>query len=359
MESKPRYLNIKNDKKLLKELHKLVKEKIHHLPKSRLIIYKLQLITLPLLYFGLYVFALTQNDSLWLFYISYSFMGLMVVVIFCSLIHELSHNNIFTKSSHNLLALKLFDLFGANSFIWQQRHLKLHHHFPNVKGWDADIEQKGPVAIFPKDRHKKFQHLYVFLLYPLFMLNWLFVRDFRDFFSSKRVIRKAIKIPRIEYIKLFLFKVIYIFMIVFVPYQFFDFSFLQAFCGLLFLTVSGSILAMFVLLTPHINSGNEFVQIDKDGKINTSWFRHQLITTNDIENSNWFIRNIMGNFNYHLAHHLFPKVKSVYAPEVTLVVKSFLKENHLPYKSYSLSKSFKKHYELIRKNAFNLEELDF
>jgi linoleoyl-CoA desaturase len=361
MVSKPVHIKTESDNKLLKELHSLINKKVGQLPKSRINQLKIKLFTLPLIHLGIYAFALNQIDRLWLFYISYSLMGLMTVIIFCELIHELSHNNIFIKPQHNALALKLFDLLGANSFIWQQRHLKLHHRFPNVNGWDADIEQKGPVSIFPNEEKKhitKYQHLYVFLLYPLFMINWLVIRDFRDFFSDKRLIQKTIVIPRIEYFKLFLFKFIYFFMIVGIPIIFAGFSVFQTIIGLIILTVSGSILAMIVLLTPHINSGNEFPQTDLEGKINVSWFRHQLITTNDIDNSNWYTRNVMGNFNYHVAHHLFPKISSVYAPEVTEILKSFCKEHNLPYKSYPMKVAFKKHYELIRKNAIAFHQID-
>ena len=153
--------------------------------------------------------------------------------------------------------------------MWQKRHMILHHRYPNVNGWDADVEQKGPIVIFANEPHqkmKKYQPIYVFLLYPLFMLNWLLIRDFRDYFSSKRIIRKVIKIPTVEYIKLFLFKSVYIFIIILVPWLFAGFSFLQAFIGLLILTISGSILAMIVLLTPHVNTSNKFPVANSNNK---------------------------------------------------------------------------------------------
>ena len=30
---------------------------------------------------------------------------------------------------------------GANSYIWKIRHIRLHHNYPNVMGWDSDFEQ--------------------------------------------------------------------------------------------------------------------------------------------------------------------------------------------------------------------------
>lgn len=361
MQERPRHLKLESDKKLFHELKHRINKKIDELPRHRIYQLKIKLLLYPLVYFGLYVFALNHTDKILLFFLSYALMGFMVVIIFCELIHELVHGNIFHKTCYNKIALKLFDILGANSFIWQKRHLTLHHHFPNVNSWDADIEQKGLVAIFPNEENKnvtKYQHRYVFLLYPLFMLNWLFVRDFRDFFSEKRIVRKAIKIPRIEYFKLFFFKTAYIFMFMVVPVAYKGMPIMLAIGGLFFLTVSGSILAMAVLLTPHINIGNEFSNVNTKGEIDITWFNNQLVATNDIDYCNWLTRNFMGNFNFHVVHHLFPNLSSVYAPEATKVLKSFCEEYGLPYKSYPMSLAFKKHYQLIQKNAISFHEMD-
>lgn len=354
MESKPRHLNSEFDKELFKGLQKLVYKEVKKLPNSRLKLLKIKYFVWSTLYFCIYIVALFQSERVWLFYLLYSVMGLLVVVIFSELIHELCHKNIFKKPKTNLIAFKLFDLLGANSYIWGKRHLRLHHRYPNVNGWDADVEQKGPIAIFTDDssnKIKKYQHRYIFLLYPLFILNWLFIRDFKDYFSKYRVIRKIIKIPRIEYFKLFFFKGFYIFLMVLAPWLFGGFTLIQSFVGLIILTISGSIMAMPVLLTPHINPYNEFPNVNSYGTINKSWFRHQIDSTNDINSSSWITRNILGNFNNHLCHHLFPRISSAYSVEVTQIMKTYLHKYGLPYKSYSLIECLKIHFQLIKNNA--------
>lgn len=350
----PKHSGNNADSACLSELYHLVSKRIGQLPAERLNWLKIKVFLLPVIYIGLYIGALFQSERLWLFYILYLLMGVMVVVIFVNLIHEACHGNIFKSTGKNRIVFYLFDFMGANSYIWQQRHLLLHHRYPNTSGWDADIDQKGPLSVFPHEPVKgyhRYQHFYVFLMYPLFMLNWLFVRDFRDFFSSARTIRKRIKIPANEFLLLILFKFLFIFMIVFVPWLFFGFTFIQGIAGLLILTFAGSILAMLVLLTPHINTGNEFPLTDEKGVLPASWLRHQLMCTNDISFSNWFTRNILGNFNYHVAHHVFPGISSVYAPEVTEVLRGYAASHNLPYKSLSIGVSFRMHYDLIRYNA--------
>jgi len=361
MESMPFHKVDEGERALMIKLFHEVSERVKTLPESRLLNLKLKVFIFPLIYIALYLCALMQRERWWAFYLFYALMGLMVVVIFVNLIHEACHGNIFKIRKFNAWAYRMFDFLGANSYMWKQRHMVLHHRFPNTNGWDADIEQRGMVSIFsgePVKVYHRFQHIYVFLLYPLFMINWLFIRDFRDFFSKSRVIRKAITIPFSEYIRLFIFKSLYLFMMVGIPWLIVGFSLFQSLIGLMILTVSGSLFALIVLMSPHINVTNHFPVPEPSGEIPLSWFRHQLLTTNDIENSNWFIRNFLGNFNFHLAHHLFSRISSVYAPEVTEVVKAFALANYLPYRSFPLSVALKKHYRLIRINAFRINNIE-
>jgi linoleoyl-CoA desaturase len=176
MERLPRHPHHAHDRRLLRELQELVVRRVSELPASRLAIVKVNLVLMPAVYLALYLLALKVSAIPWAFLLCYALMGLMTVVIFCELIHELCHNNVFANPRWNALAFCLFDLLGANSFIWRHRHLKSHHRYPNVDGWDTDVEQRGPIAIFPGDDAgglKRFQHLYVLFLYPFFMLNWL------------------------------------------------------------------------------------------------------------------------------------------------------------------------------------------
>lgn len=351
----PRHRQNETDKELLIALHRKISRLVEELPKSRLAVQKTKVFLLPAIYLALYGIALFYSEFFWQFCLLYAFMGIMLVLIFSNLIHELCHGNIFRSARSNAIAYHIFDLLGANSFIWKQRHLLLHHRYPNVNGWDADVEQRGPIAVFPNEPVKKihrFQHRYVFLLYPLFLLNWLLVRDFRDYFFSKnRTIMKAVTIPPAEYIKLFFFKAFFLAMTIVLPWLYTEYTFLQVFIAFLVFIITASLMAMLILLTPHINSGNEFPTINKQGEIPISWLHHQLIVTNDISTCNWFTRNVLGNFNFHVAHHIFPRISSVYAPEVTAEVEFFLLVHNLPYRTYSLGRSFRMHYQLIKANA--------
>jgi len=341
-----------------RKLRGQLKQLVNELPKSRLSFKMYQVVGLPVLYLSIYLLALYNANNIALFYSLYAVLGITAVLIFINIIHDAVHNNFFKKEWANKLILVVFDLLGGNSYIWKKRHVLLHHNFQNVSGWDSDIEQAGLIKIFPNEKLtllNRHQHWFIFLVYPLYLFNWILIRDFKDFFLSNRMIKKVCKISRIEYFNLFFFRINFIFYMVVLPIMF-GVKLRIALVALCVMLVTGSVFALLSLLTPHVNEKSQFPLPDSTGYLKVSWFEHQFITTNDITLNNWFTRNFMGNFNFHLAHHLFPGINSVYAPEVTQEIQKYAKEHGFLYRSYKLNKALLYHYRLIKANAL---ESDF
>jgi linoleoyl-CoA desaturase len=336
------------------QLKRLVNQKLATVPKRPLGVAKLRALSFILLYGVFYGMALFYNSSLLLLCFFYSLMGIMIVFIFLNLVHEALHGNLFRSKKANRLILYFFDMIGANSYIFQKRHAILHHNFPNIAGWDSDIEQAYLFKIFPHDPQKpmhRVQHWTFAVFYPLYLVNWLFVRDFKDYFSRKQVIRKVCtSIPAREYVKLLFFKCFFILYTVLVP-VYLGVDVVTAIGAMFLLLVVAGTFALFVLLTPHVNITNEFPLPDKDSNITGGWLSHQFRTTNDVSLNNWVTRNIMGNFNFHIAHHLFPHVSYVYAPQITEIIKSYAIEHDLSYRSHSMFNALRYHYHLVKRNA--------
>lgn len=358
---KPIYLKNSQQSEQFSELRKSVTQRMATVPKSRENSVKLKAILLPLLYFGLYFFALLQSHHSGYYLLSYALMGITLVLIYLNLIHEAAHNNIYKKKSYNQLVLSVFDWVGANSYIWKKRHLVSHHAYPNVDGWDTDIEQSGVLKIVPHAKTGKFhryQHRIFFLIYPLYLFNWMFIRDFRDFFDKKRVISLTQgTIPTKEKVKMILFKAFYFFYQLFVPILFLGVSWKLALGAWMLQIIVASVFALFVLLPLHPLPENEFPILDKDNHLPYSWVRHQFEVTNDLKEDNWFVRNVLGGFNYHVAHHLFPNYSYVYYPEITDEIEQFATQYGHPYKRFGLLDALSKHYELLKMNATSIEEV--
>jgi len=163
---------------------------------------------------------LLYGTNVYILYGCYFFFGCSIVFNFLNIIHDAVHNTLFRRKWINALYVYLLDLLGANSYSWKVRHIRLHHNYPNVMGWDSDFEQSPMARIFPHGSYSKihkYQHLYLPVLYLLFLFNWLLVRDFRDFFNRNSLVSKVTTIPAKEYIKLFIFKATYLFYIFILP----------------------------------------------------------------------------------------------------------------------------------------------
>lgn len=363
MQVRPTYTNSKELNDIFKKLAFRVQRNINELPnKSKLeYVAKVRALFFPFIFVVLFMIAQWQSQSPLFFFSCYALMGLTIVLIFLNLIHDLVHDSVFKDRRINAALLYIFDIIGANSYIWKKRHTILHHGFPNVAGWDSDIEQANLFKIFPHDTTRKihmYQYWYFALLYPLYLVNWVFVRDFRDFFSENQVVRKVCKIPLTEYAKLFFFKAFFLFYTVIIPIIFFEVIWWHTVLALIGMLIVGGIFALIILLTPHVNTTNEFPLPDKNGKLPDNWFGHQLLTTNDVSLDNWLTRNVMGNFNYHIAHHLFPRLSNVYAPYVTKIIRDIATENNLSYRTYPLKDALLFHYRLIRNNGVDADIMD-
>ncbi|MBL0183040.1 MAG: fatty acid desaturase [Chitinophagaceae bacterium] len=307
---------------------------------------------LPAIFFGTYVLALFQTSYL-LFCLAYIFLGLMLVIIFLNLIHEASHNTLFRGKKNNQRYMLLFDIIGANSYMWNKRHVKLHHNYTNVDGWDSDIEKSKFLKVHPLDGKKTvhhYQHLLIFL-YPLFITNWFLLRDFKDFFNPGMIVRKLGDPSRREYIKLFFFKFFFVGYLAVLPALLTTFNLGQTALALFIMLLSAGFFALMVLLPPHVNTSNQFPIVSGDMKLQQSWLMHQLNTTNDVTTTNWFIKYVMANCNFHIAHHLFPNISHVYAKEVTDAIIKYNRQAGLPYRSYPLFTTLRNHYRLIRSNG--------
>jgi linoleoyl-CoA desaturase len=307
----------------------------------------------PLLYIGAWTAAMTWGRNPVVHYAAYFSMGILLVFIFLNVVHDAVHHTIFRQRWLNELFVGFFDLMGANSFIWKHRHVRFHHNYPNVNGWDTDIEQSPLARVFPSggySRLHRFQHIYLPFIYPLYLLNWLLVRDFKDFFNRTKTVRKLILIPPVEYVKLFLFKGLFLVYMIVLPKMVLDIGWGQAIGAFLVMVFTASIFSLAVLLPPHANTGNEFPLPGPDALLPHNWFEHMLRTTNDVTHDNWFTRFFMGSFNYHVVHHLFPHVNHVYYPELTRKLEAYAKEYGLPYRKLTLLQALKNHFILLKQN---------
>lgn len=289
-------------------------------------------------------------------FIAYVAMGPLAILIGLNIAHDAAHGAISQNRKINNFFLLTFDFLGANSYIWKSRHVFSHHSFPNIVHEDADLGQSELVRIFPSDKiqkHQRYQHLYMPLLYLLYTANWLVYRDFRDFFRERIGSFRHNKLNKIEVFKLITFKVIYFSYILVLPMLFSDFNWWQILLGYLFMNWAAGITITLALVPSHVASTSEFPLPDKNGVMPYPWSHHQVLTTTDYATSSPIINYLMGGFNHHITHHLFPKICHVHYTKITPIIKETMAEFGLRYNyEASLLNAYLSHFKLLKRNGW-------
>ena len=283
--------------------------------------------------------------------VSYVGIGIFSSLIFLNVIHDAVHNCLFKNRKINFLLGYFLDFSGGNSYIWRIRHVNLHHPYPNVPDYDADVKQSAIVRLNSKDKWlsaHKYQHLYMVGLYFLYTLYWITVRDFRDFFVNSFANGKKLDIPRTEYAKLFFFKALYVFNLLVLPTLVFGQPFGLILLGFLLLHLTQSSIAITALLSAHVPEDALFVDPDAEGKLPHTWAEHQIKTTIDFATDNGFVNFMYGGFNHHVAHHLFPNINHSFYPKITQLIIQTAKEHQITYTSLGMLEAMKSHFKLLK-----------
>ncbi|MFB5946907.1 fatty acid desaturase family protein [Albibacterium profundi] len=337
-----------------KKLQKEVQENVLNNPKiqRRNVIKSIGVL---LSYFVLYACVLLFGNNTFLLFFFYILLGFNTIILFINAFHDAAHGAVFKTKKYNKWFMYVLELFGSNNYIWSKRHVLLHHPYPNVQNWDTDIKQSDLVHLFPDSpllKIHKYQHIYMWLLYPLYTLNWLFIRDFKDFFGTKdNYLKRILKIPRIEYVKMFAAKIFNLFYLIGIPILVLSQPWHLILLAWLVMHISASLLGVVALISTHVDEDAVFPMPPEDGKMNSTWAEHQLMVTKDFSADSPLANFLFGGFTHHVAHHLFPHVAHTYYPRITPIIRRYAEEYNLPYKCYPAYQAMLSHYYLLKKSG--------
>jgi linoleoyl-CoA desaturase len=354
--NKPHFLGPEHDS-FFAELKLLVRNYTTTHSKFVYIISGIKTILFILAYILLYIGILKFGNNLPVLFSIYAVMGVLVIMIFLNIIHPAAHNSLFRNKLLNNICQYLFEFLGTSSYLWKVKHVRLHHPYANIPNWDCDIEQSDIIKIFPEARHfwyHRYQYIYGPFMYLMYTLIWIFYRDFKDLFDRNRIVSKAIKIPKYEFIKLIFVKTLYVFYVVIVPCLVLDITVLNVITAFFLMHFISSGLGFIALVSTHAGEDAKFTYLPKDGKINQTWAFHQLLSTNDFSTDNAFANLAYGYFNHHVAHHLFPSTNPQLYPGITRIIKNYAAENNLPYRCYTINQTLRSHYKLLKNNSIEL-----
>jgi len=316
---------------------------------------KMKLVLMTLLYILGYLSIFWVDGNHFFIYLLYAFLGAWSVFLGLNIGHDAAHNAIFKRRKDNQTLLMVFDLLGTNSYNWVNRHLGAHHVYPNIMNYDSDIQQTSVVKIFPKDRHRiyhRFQHLYMPVVYMLYIFRWVLYRDFKDAFSKRIGVFDNSNYPKKQLVQMIFFKLFYLFQFIVLPVLVLKLSWLFALSAFFLLTVVGSLVITFVLLSTHVGEDAQFPEPNENNELPHSWSYHQVLTASDFGKSNPFILTLFGGFNFHVIHHLCPHICHIHYPELTKILVETCQKYNYPYRSKKyLISAVISHFRLLSKNS--------
>jgi linoleoyl-CoA desaturase len=268
--------------------------------------------------------------------------------------HDAIHGAYSANPVINKRLSYIFNMIGANAFVWSITHNVVHHTYTNMPGHDEDIEvAPGLIRLSPEDkvnRIQRFQHYYAFLLYGLASLSWVFKKDYVKFFQKKIGNYDNSKQPKGELFNLFFFKAFYYAVFIAVPLIVLDITWWQFIIGFVVMHISEGFVLGLVFQLAHIVEGVDFPYTDAKGNIENAWAIHQMETTANFATKSFMATFLCGGLNMQVEHHLFPKVCHVHYPVINEIVKKTAHEFNVAYiENPTFLGALKSHYIMLKK----------
>ncbi len=275
--------------------------------------------------------------------------GFAQTFLLLNIAHDSNHNAISSNPAVNKTLNYVFDLCGISSYMWRILHHRGHHSCVNVHGEDDALTGRGLLRFTPHEPHtpiQRFQHLYALILYALFSLDYVFVRDFECFFFPGHDYLTRTKHPAREYVILFAGKAFYLTYMLILPIVLLGKSpLLVAVAFLLVHLVVGLSVALVFQTTHTIDttyfptSRNEF-----DNSV-----YHIFATTADYATRNPVVGWLVGGLNHHIAHHLCPFVCHTHYADLTRIIEQTAEEYGIPYRQHpTMTKAVWHHLILLK-----------
>ena len=304
---------------------------------------------------ALYAF---KPDS-WKFVSLYLLNAIAQTFLLLNIAHDSNHNAISSVRSVNKALNYVFDVCGISSYMWRILHHRGHHSCINLHGEDDALTGRGVLRFTPHEPRtslQRFQHIYALLMYALFSLDYVFLRDFECFFFPSHDYLKQAKHPTREYVILFAGKAFYLTYMLVLPVALMGKSLpLVALAFVLSHLIIGLSVAL-VFQTTHVIDSTYF---PSDRNEFDHWIHHIFATTADYATENPLVGWLVGGLNHHIVHHLCPFVCHTHYAPLTRIVKQTAEEYGVPYRQHPTMPQAIKHHLLLLKQLGNGDDVSF
>jgi len=280
-------------------------------------------------------------------------LGMTMAFIGFNICHDALHGAYSSNKKINTSLGFIFNIIGANPYVWGITHNIVHHTYTNIPGHDEDIEIAPGLLRISKDEKlcsfQRYQQFYGFFLYSLASLSWFFRKDYVKFFQ-KKVGNYSTKHPRKEYFNLFFYKLVYYSLFIVLPLVVLDIIWWQFLIGYILMNLAMGLVLGLVFQLAHVVEQTSFPDPGNDGNIAEAWACHQMKTTANFSRNSALANFLCGGLNLQVEHHLFPKVCHIHYHAISKIVKATALEFNLPYlENKTFFSALQSHYQLLKK----------
>lgn len=281
---------------------------------------------------------------------SYVVYGMISLLFAFNFSHDCSHNTIFrSKRKNNLVFTLIYTLVGAHAEAWKQRHVGSHHYAPNVEEYDSDLRISSLIRVIPHSRHRwyhRFQHVYAPFLYTTYSLFWVFIKDIVILFSED--MHKGFR----YHLSFWLQKSFYIGYLLVLPMLLAPVPWYMVLTGFLVMHFSQSLFLLFTFFMTHHVESTAYPVTNAEGYINTSWLMNQVKSSNDMHPFSPVANFILGGFNNHIAHHLFPNIHHIHYPRLNRILYATLRAHGIEPNQTTYAGGIRSHLRLLHRMSF-------
>ncbi len=287
------------------------------------------------LYIALYVHVVFFTPVGWVALLETLAMGGLTAAIGFNVMHDGGHGSFSKSKLWNKIAAYSVNALGASGIMWNNKHNIIHHTYTNIDGVDDDIEIPMLRMCETQKRLKihRYQHIYVWFLYTMLLIIWVFMTDYKKYFTKKVGDVPIKKMSAFDHFAFWVAKVGYLVMMVVLPI--YMVGFVSWLVGFLVLSMFAGFVLSIVFQLAHTVEHTSFpVTIEGTNDIENEWALHQLETTANFATRNKLISWLVGGLNFQIEHHLFPKISHVHYPAISKIIKSTCQEFNVKYNEY-------------------------
>jgi linoleoyl-CoA desaturase len=276
--------------------------------------------------------------------------GLAQTFLLLNIAHDSNHNAVSSRPLVNKTLNYVFDLCGISSYMWRLLHHRGHHSCINLQGEDDALSGRGIFRFTPHESRMpwhRFQHIYALLVYALFSLDYVFVRDFQCFFFPPHEYLKRTRHPLSEYAVLFAGKGFYLTYMLVLPVLLLGKSPLLVLGAFLLVHVVVGLSVTLVFQTTHTIDSTYFPSARNEFE---NGVYHVFATTADYATENPIVSWLAGGLNHHIVHHLCPYVCHTHYAPLTGIVRETAAEFGIPYRQHpTMARAIRHHLILLKK----------